>query len=149
MAFETLVVDASVAVKWYFQDEEHAEQAQQVFERFVTGDMELFAPDYIRYEVPAVLSVATRGRQPRFSPEEGRGAIEDFSRLGIPTYNSTRLLLDAYPLIHRYDIALYDALYLALAERLSLPLITADRRCYLRMSSHPSALWIASWQAAR
>ena len=128
-----LVVDASVAAKWHLPDEDHADTADAILQRFVRGELLLWAPDYIRYEVPAAITVATQGRSPRLLPEAGRQAIEKFLDLGLSTTDSRRLVLDAYPLVHQFGCALYDALYLALAQRLGIPFITADRRLYQRI----------------
>jgi predicted nucleic acid-binding protein len=46
---------------------------------------------------------------------------------------SDDLILAAYPLVHRYNIALYDALYVALALRSQYSFVTADRRLYQRI----------------
>ena len=59
-----LVVDASVAVKWHLGDEEHADQAVQLLQRFAQGDVELLAPTQIRYEVPSAITAATLGTTP-------------------------------------------------------------------------------------
>jgi hypothetical protein len=53
---EALVVDASVAAKWHLQDEQDAERALVLFDRFVAGRVALWAPTHIRYEVPAVIT---------------------------------------------------------------------------------------------
>jgi len=51
----------------------------------------------------------------------------------------------AYPLVHQYDCALYDALYLALAQQLALPFVTADRRLYERIRHLSYAVWIGDY----
>lgn len=46
--------------------------------------------------------------------------------------------------MHQYGCALYDALYLALAQRFRLRLITADRDFYQRVRSLPAVVWIGN-----
>jgi predicted nucleic acid-binding protein len=140
-----MVVDASVAVKWHLSDEEDAEAAVELLTRFGEGDIELVAPDQIRYEVPNAIAVATIGQAPRLSQEQGREAIGEFVGLGLPTIADNELVTAAYPLVHQYGIAFYDALYLALALRLSIPLITADRRLYNRLRQLPGVIWIGDY----
>lgn len=142
---EAMVVDASVATKWHLTDEEHTDKARLLLTRFGQGKTELVAPDYIRYEVPNAITVATQGRQPRISQQQGKEAIEEFLALGLTTFDGNELLLAAYPLVHQYGCALYDALYLALAQSLTLPFITADRRLYQRLRQLPSILWIGDY----
>jgi predicted nucleic acid-binding protein len=64
---EALVVDASVAAKWYLRDETDVEQADLLLTRFTTGELVLVAPEQIRYEIPATISVATMGTRPRMT----------------------------------------------------------------------------------
>ncbi|MDO8691518.1 MAG: type II toxin-antitoxin system VapC family toxin [Dehalococcoidia bacterium] len=142
---ETLVVDASVAVKWNLGDEEHADKATLLLTRFSEGKTDLLAPDYIRYEVPSAITVATQGRGPRIAQDQGKEAIEEFLNLGVRTMDSSELILEAYPLVHQYGCALYDALYLALAQRLTLPFITADFKLYRRIRHLPGVVWIGDY----
>ena len=140
---DTFVVDASVAVKWHLNDEEHAEAAARLLTRFGRGELTLVAPDHIRYEVPAAITVATIGTQPRLTVQEGQEAIEEFLDLGLTTVSTDDLILAAYPLVHRYNIALYDALYVALALRSQCSFVTADRRLYQRIRQLPGVVWVS------
>ena len=56
------------------------------------------------------------------------------------------LLVAAQSLAFQYGCAFYDGLYLALAERLNLRLITADRKFYDLVSVHPLVLWITDYR---
>jgi len=138
-----MVVDASVAAKWHLIDEEGAPEALALLSRFSTGDVELFAPGQIRSEVASALSVATLGRQPRVDPETARLAVETFLAFGLSIVDDDQLILEALPLVGQHSIAFYDALYLALAQRLAIPLVTADRKLFARCSHLPEVLWIA------
>ena len=49
----------------------------------------------------------------------------------------------AFDLALAYDIAYYDALYLELAQKLRLPLLTADRPFYDRIApAFPTAIYL-------
>ena len=115
-----LVVDASVAIKWHLVDEEHAEAAAALLRQFMQGVVELVAPAHIRYEVPSAIIVATGGRDPRLTIEQGREAIEEFLTLGLSTIDTNELILSSFPFVHQYTIAFYDALYLALSRELGV-----------------------------
>jgi predicted nucleic acid-binding protein len=141
---DTLVLDASVAVKWHLSDEEYAEEAVELLSRFSEGRVTLLAPDHIRYEVPSAITVATIGSQPRLTRQQGQDAIEESLALGLTTVADDALILDAYSLVHQHGIALYDALYLALAQRSGCALITADRRLYQRIGYLTEVVWITS-----
>ena len=146
---EAVVVDASVATKWHITDGEHTDKARLLLTRFAQGKTELIAPDYIRYEVPSAITVATQGRKPRLTQQQGQEAIEEFLSLQIRTLDSSELVLSAYPLVHQHGCALYDALYLSLGNRLKVPFITADRRFYRRIQHLPSIIWIGDYSPAQ
>jgi predicted nucleic acid-binding protein len=146
---EALVVDASVAAKWHLRDEEEAEKALLLLQRFTQGKVELFAPEYIHYEVAAAITFASSGRRPRIQPALAREAIAAFLALGLNTLNSNQLILEAFPLVHEYNCALYDGLYLALKNRLNLPFITADRKLYLRIRHLPAIIWLGDYSPAQ
>jgi predicted nucleic acid-binding protein len=145
---EALVVDASVAAKWHLKDEEESDKALLLLQRFIQGKVELFAPDYIRYEVAAAITFASSGRRPRIQPELAREAIAAFLALGLNTLNSNQLILESFALVHQYNCALYDGLYLALKNRLNLPFITADRKLYLRIQRLPAIIWLGDYSPA-
>ena len=140
-----LVVDASVVVKWHLPDEELADVAVLVLRRFGAGTLELYAPAQIRFEVPAAITIAAGGRAPRITAEQCREAVEEFLALELTTVDRDELILAALPLVHRYGIAFSDALYLALAQDLGIPLITADRRLYERLRGLPHLLGLGTY----
>lgn len=140
-----VVVDASVVAKWHLKDEDYAAESVLLLTQFGQGRVELIAPTHINYEVASAITVATVGQNPRLSQTEGREAIEEFLSLGIQTVADPELVLEAYPLVHHYGCALYDALYLALAQRLQIPLVNADRRLHQRIGQLPEVIWIGDY----
>jgi predicted nucleic acid-binding protein len=143
---DALVVDASVAAKWHLQDEDHVEQATLLLERFGRGELELLAPTQIRYEVPSTFTAATLGQNSRLAAPQARAAIEEFLELAITVVDDDQLVLSAFDLTQQSNCALYDALYVALSQRLDIPFITADNRLYQRIRHLPDVIWIADYQ---
>lgn len=118
-----LVVDASVALAWCFGDEA-SRVADVVLDRL--REEEALAPSIWPLEVANALRAAER-----------RGRIEetDVPRatrllLGLPiTVESSdlrRTLVDVLPLARALELSAYDAAYVDIAIRRSLPLATAD-----------------------
>ncbi len=142
---ESFVVDASVATKWHLRDEQNADKALLMIIRFREGRTDLWAPYHIRYEVSSAITRATRGRGQRISSIVGRQEIEAFLALGIKTVYDDSVVFDAYTLAHQYNCGFYDALYLALALQLSVPLVTADESFYRAIQGHPSVIWIGDY----
>jgi predicted nucleic acid-binding protein len=143
---DALVVDASVAVKWHLKDEEYAAESTLLLTRFAQGQVELFAPSHLNYEVASAISVATLRQPPRLSQTEGREALEELVSLGLRTVDDPTLTLEAYDLVHQHGIALYDALYLALSLRLQIPLLNADSKLQQRVGHLANVVWIGDYQ---
>jgi predicted nucleic acid-binding protein len=144
-AAELLVVDASVACKWHLPDETDAEIAMLLLDRFADGEVQLIAPQHIRSEVPSAITVATRGKQTRLTPEQGEAAIEEFLAIGVRTIDDDSLVRATYAAARQYDCAFYDGLYLALAHRLGVRFVLADDRFYARINQLPFVVWISDY----
>lgn len=114
-----LVLDASVALKWIIE-EEGTDAAIALL------DQPLHAPDLLVPECVNALWKKVR-RQ-----EVAAGEIQVFERaigaMEVTLHASRSLAARALQLAVAMDHAGYDCFYLALAERLKLPLVTADRR---------------------
>lgn len=117
---ETLVVDSSVAVKWYIE-EEGSDRAESLLQR----DARLVAPDLLLPEIGNVLW-KRRGDLPR----EDVGAIVSALITACPVtlYPSAALLQGAVAIAYAYDRSVYDSLYLALAAGQNCAFVTADER---------------------
>lgn len=82
------------------------------------------APHLIDLEVTNVLRRLVRLE--RVVPESALGALEQLRRAPLRRYRHTPLLARVWEL--RNQLSSYDACYVALAEALGVPLITADAR---------------------
>lgn len=146
---DRLVPHASVAFKWLVNDEGDAGQAVAVLAAYTVGDLGFVAPDEFRYEVPAALRAATRRRPPRLTRAQAERAIAQFLALAIPTVTDDALVAAAFALSYTYDCGFYDALYLALAQRLAIPFLTADDKLYQHLRQLPEVFWLANWPLPR
>lgn len=116
-----IVVDASVAVKWFVAEPLH-EQAR----RLLDADLPLLAPDLLPVEVADV--VWKKRRRGELTTQEGQRLVAALLG-GTPRLSPTAALLgDALDLAERLDHPVYDCVYLALAVREDARLVTADRR---------------------
>lgn len=114
------VVDASVLVD-YLAGGEHAESSRG---RVVGAPEPLWAPHLVDAEVGHVLRRAVMAGELRHTT--ARAALEDLSDMPLRRAGHAGLLQRAWKL--RTNVSFYDALYLALAERLDMALVTLDRR---------------------
>lgn len=138
------VVDASVALKWYFRDEEFLTEADSLLEAFSLGAATLVAPSYIRYEVANSLVVASH--QGRLSHEQLDDRFQSFLALGISQpFDNEDDIRSAVEWTTHVSVAFYDALYLAVAHRLAYYFVTADKRLHERVEAElPWVIWIGN-----
>jgi predicted nucleic acid-binding protein len=114
------VVDASVLVE-YLAGGEHAEQARA---RLLGGRQSLWAPHLVDPEIGHVLRRAVLAGELR--PSRAAAALRDLAELPLRRAGHVGLLTRAWAL--RSNFSFHDALYVALAERLDMPLVTLDGR---------------------
>lgn len=88
------------------------------------GDGDLHAPHLLDIEVLHAIRGLAAGK--KVTPDRADAAITDFSELTITRYPHGHLRRRIWEL--RHNLTAYDATYVALAEVLSIPLVTADRR---------------------
>ena len=140
-----IVVDASVAVKW-FLPEPHAPAARRV----LTGQRTLLAPDFIWAEVGNVLW--KRCQRAEIAREAAQRILRDFRKFPIKTYAAKALLEHAWLLATQHQITVYDGLYLALAISRRCNLVTADRGFVDATKAEPFAsivVWIEQFDGKR
>ena len=146
VATPQFVVDASIAMKWQFGDEEHAFEAERILTDFEQNRIILIAPDHLRYEVANALRTAVRTG--RMSSADAREALDAFLQLGIATYRDDEMIRRGFDLAIQYDCAAYDGLYLALAGFAQCALLHADRRLRNTLAGRfARELWIEDYVA--
>jgi len=121
----TYVLDASVALKWVL-NERGTPKAVRLRNEFRQGIHELIAPDVFVTEVAHGLTKAERRGTLPFGMAERRtlSVIKTLPAL----YPTLPLIRRAVQIASSARIAVYDCLYVALAEREGCDLVTADDR---------------------
>lgn len=121
-----LVVDASVAVKWFLREEapmQDTENALSILNGASAGQYSLLQPTHWHAEIAAVLS--------RESPSTVAADIRDFLLFSFVRIAHTSAVYErAASLAISLRHHLFDTLYHALALMESAILITADERYY-------------------
>lgn len=113
-----IVLDASAALAWLLG----APGAARLARRIVGSGRSVHAPHLIDLEVAQVLRRYVASRE---IPALRAGqALEDFRRIPITRYPHAVLLPRIWQL--RGSLTAYDAAYVALAEAIEAPLVTAD-----------------------
>lgn len=123
----SVVLDASVIIKWLLQDPEReagTDRATQLMESVVKGDLPVLQPTHWLVEVGAVLA--------RESPASAADDIAMLKALELPVTDEPQVLRRGVELGIELKQHLFDTFYHAIAlENEDSVLITADQR-YLR-----------------
>lgn len=117
----TYVVDASVAVKWFVEEPGSAAASALL----ASGEV-LLAPDLVLMEASnTAWKKVTRGEM---TQEQGAAMVRALPLYFDRLVHTEALVVRAYALAQQFAHPIYDCLYLALAEREEVRLITDDQR---------------------
>ena len=133
-----IVVDASVVLKWYLDDEEHCTQACLLRDDISAGALDVVVPSLLLYEVANALNVAVN--RARLLVTDPQTIMNNLITFGLPPVEGEALVVQALSLAQSHGRSVYDAAYLALAQALSIPLYTGDKRLYNAV--HPALPWV-------
>jgi predicted nucleic acid-binding protein len=138
------VVDASVGVK-LFLVEPLSDRADVLFTYLTaTPPASLFVPDLFFIECTNILWKYVRRFD--YPPDAAQQDVTDLIRLPVHLVSTADLAEVAIALAVLHAITAYDALYVALAQQLSLPLVTADQALVRRLEGTGlDVRWLGDW----
>jgi len=126
-----IVLDASVILKWIFDDEEGGDRVSRYRDNHIAEREIIAAPDLLFYEIANVL--ATKTRLPAAAVTEAFSLLWNFNLerfdFGLEEF------LAGLAMARKYNVSLYDAAYIELARRLKCTFVTADRKLYEKTKS--------------
>lgn len=121
-----VVVDASVAIKWFVSvkpDEGHADRALRILEQAVRGSLQMVQPPHFIAEVAAVLA--------RLKPDVAQDDLADLLDIEHQTLDTPQAYATAVTLAARHEHHLFDTLYHAVAlQTPGATLVTSDARYF-------------------
>lgn len=125
-----IVLDASVAIKWFVKDEPLVAEAGRVLEAIEQDPSSYVVPDLFMNELLAVLCRLSGNDSTKV--KEALALVEalGLTRVG----NGHELLALAADFAARWGLSGYDATYLALAELTNGVWLTADARAAKRVT---------------
>ncbi len=140
----TIVVDASVAAKWLFEEADTA-KAKLLLHEIQNGNLQSLAPDILPAEIANSLS--KRVFRGVLEALEAAAQFDRFRR-SCPALISNSLLAEAaLRLALRHRRSVYDCLYVALALETPCDLVTADERLHRAFSpSMPQVHLLRDWR---
>ncbi len=123
MSAAVFVLDCSITMAWLFHDE-GTPKTTALLNRLAMETA--LVPAWWFIEITNVLAMAER--KGRINPAQSDAFIADLSKLGIERDDEApgRAFTHLLPLCRAHRLTSYDAIYLELAIRRSLPLATLD-----------------------
>lgn len=119
---KSFVIDTSVVVKWFCNDENDSEIAIILREKMFEGSYSFTAPDLLLYELANALRYNSK-----FTTKDVKDALNSIFDMGIETKKSDRIITaHAIDLAFKFNITVYDAYFMALCQNEKKSLITAD-----------------------
>jgi predicted nucleic acid-binding protein len=129
------VVDASVAIKLFIEQEGSA-QAEILFGKLATdADTELYVPELFYAECANVLWQYVR--RANYPADEAKASLAKLKRLSLKRVGVPELVSEALDIAIAQTISAYDACYVELADRVKLPLVTADQKLFRALQGTP------------
>jgi predicted nucleic acid-binding protein len=136
-----MILDASVAAKWFLPDETLESEARLVRDEALDDRLRLTAPSILWPEVAHAIVGAVRKK--RFEAVQAREVSARFPRLRRIVDLADVDLEEAVDRALRVGVGAYEAQYLILTAKLGQTLITADRRLLERgTASGYDVVWL-------
>jgi predicted nucleic acid-binding protein len=136
-------IDASVTAKWLLTEADSPLARRAGSEIRATGGR-LIVLDFGRAEVANVLRTQLRRRL--LDEATARQLFAALQTLPVDVRPAAPLLADAFDRAVRYDVAVYDALFVALTVALGIPRLTADEPLYRAVhADHPQIHLLRNW----
>jgi len=124
-ATKGLVIDASVAAKWFIPEED-SDKASRIVKSYADGKIDLYAPDLLVYELANVLRY-----RPDITEEALSDNIEELFKLQLSLIPpSSDIVSVAAEKARDLDLSTYDACYVVIAQAIAANLVTADTELY-------------------
>ncbi len=136
-----IVIDASVVLKWQFDDEECVEQALMLrHDFFIKGAIHAIAPHLLLYELANGIVVAARKK--RVAIGKCNDIMRNLLSLNIEFRSAEPLLI--LELAVKHNITAYDAAYFSLAKSENCELWTGDKAFHHSVSDK-QVKWIGDY----
>ncbi len=121
------VVDTSVVLKWFHKNGElHLKEAGQILDDLRFGRINISIPDILPLEL---LNALIKGKG--LSTDEIRETLNDLFEMPIKIIEvSLPILEESSKLMLKYNLASYDAYFLALAKYEDCKLISDDQKAH-------------------
>lgn len=119
-----MILDTSVAVKWFLLDEQNREEAKILLQRHQEEKDTIIIPHLLFLEI--VNTFTTKRAIPQKVGEELIIRLYDLKlQIYYPTQED---IIETFRLAKKYHTTVYDMLYAVIAKKLKTILVTADKK---------------------
>lgn len=132
-----LIIDTSILGQRFVKDT-HTGHVQVLLREATWGLHSLYMPDFSRTEVVNIIWMHIK--RGTIAEEQGESLVRDLKRLPLILVSSKQHELAALAIGVRHNLAIYDALHIAIAKKRKCPLITADAKQSAATSAEGVAL---------
>ena len=134
-----MILDTSVIAKWFIEEED-TPKALKIRKEYVRGEIDVEIPDLLIYELANVL------RYKHFSDEEIKDAISSIMDMDfLIIAPSQSLIHKAAQISLNEDVTIYDAVYIALSDHFSTPVVTADKKLYVKTKNSHKVILLSEY----
>jgi len=128
-----LVLDTSVVLKWFRQEEVLANHAWSLLQRYLDGQSQISVPALLGYEVANVLRYKRD-----LTTTQVETAIQALFDLELEWIAPSSIVMRrAVDIARGHDTSVYDATFAALAESIGATFVTADERLARHLADLP------------
>lgn len=128
---DIVVVDTSVVAKWFFHiEEQHADKADLILEDFYNNKIRLISPELMLFEITNVL-------KNKVTQEDTKKIciIDKLYDMGIIFKVDKNILKNSLNNAYKYNLSVYDGIFLATAQYFQGQLVTDDRKLFTNYSN--------------
>lgn len=131
-----IVIDASVLVKFFLDEDQDADAATTLLETFRRMTVDFAIPEFALIE--CVNTFWRRAREGSLSAVEAERTTRELQRFSADLVVApiVSILPDMIRRSSHIDHPVYDMVFLALAEARGVPFITADRTLFRKIQQH-------------
>lgn len=138
---DLLVVDCSVAAKWFLTETGDV-QALSLLDEHEAGRISLIAPDLLLLELASLIS--KRARRKQLSEEQANRIFWVVEQSDLRLFETRDFIGTAFDLALKNQMSFWDCVYLALAIEQNCTMITADQRLFRGHSPRHPAIRLLS-----
>ncbi len=138
-----LILDTSVVLKWFRREEILAERALDLLHGYLEGQIQVFVPTLLGYEIANVLRY-----KDELTTAQIEMALQSLFNLDLEWIAPTAPVIQRAVVIARdYNTSVYDATFAATAEAVGAGFVTADERLVRRLDVLPYVAFLGTFEA--